>query len=147
MATAQQSTLVGEIFSGSVYKRNQGRVVRQATFFGLVALAVVGCATMSNTVLSEYGKQVSVGVPVAVGALAAWIAYRVVNYPRFADFLIAVEGEMEKVSWPEWPYLWRALSVVLVVLIIFTLYMAFCDTVWVWLFSAIGFLDIEAVKP
>jgi preprotein translocase subunit SecE len=146
VATAQQSTLVGEIFSGSIYKRNQGRLVRQATFFGLTAVALIGCVTMANTVLSDYTKPIAVGIPVAAGAIAAWIAYRIVNYPRFADFLIAVEGEMEKVSWPEWPYLWRALGVVLVVLVLFTTYMWFCDAVWVWLFNAIGFLDLDAIN-
>ena len=29
-----------------------------------------------------------------------WISYRLVNIPAFADFLIAVEAEMNKVSWP-----------------------------------------------
>ena len=32
--------------------------------------------------------------------LGLWIGYRLVNMPQFADFLIAVEAEMNKVSWP-----------------------------------------------
>jgi hypothetical protein len=43
-----------------------------------------------------------VSVPGAGLLLAAglWSVYRLVNMPRFADFLIAVESEMAKVSWP-----------------------------------------------
>ncbi len=32
-----------------------------------------------------------------------WLCFRLVNMPRFADFLIAVEAEMNKVSWPTRP--------------------------------------------
>ena len=32
--------------------------------------------------------------------VGVWLGYRLVNIPRFADFLIAVEAEMNKVSWP-----------------------------------------------
>lgn len=146
MATAQQSSMIGEIFSGGLYKRNQGRLVRQATFIGIAALMVVGCVTMANTVLSELPVAWRTGVPTLLAALGAWIAFRIVNMPKFADFLIAVESEMEKVSWPEWPYLWRALGVVLVVLLTFIVYMWLCDAVWVWVFNAIGFLELPAPK-
>jgi preprotein translocase subunit SecE len=135
------------MFSGGIYKRNQGRVVRQATFFGILAMVAIGCVTMSNTVLSGYGMGIKTGVPVALCVLGAWFAFRVVNYPRFADFLVAVEGEMDKVSWPEWPYLWQALGVVIAVLVLFIAYMWLCDAIWVWLFKAIGFLDLGEVGP
>ena len=46
-----------------------------------------------------------------------WVCYRVVNVPSFADFLIAVEAEMNKVSWPSRAELFRASLVVLVVII------------------------------
>jgi len=141
VATAN-TTFIGEMFSGTVYKRNQGRVVRQATFFSVVALVAIGCFTMSNTVLSSLPVAWKTGIPTAMGALGAWFAWRLINYPKFADFLIAVEGEMDKVSWPEWPYLWRAMGVVVSVLVLFMAYMWVCDTIWVWLFRLIGFLNI-----
>ena len=46
-------------------------------------------------------------------AVAGWICYRLVNFPGFADFLIAVEAEMNKVSWPTRTELFRASMVVL----------------------------------
>ena len=40
------------------------------------------------------------GLPALLLAAGWWISYRIVNFPAFADFLIAVEAEMNKVSWP-----------------------------------------------
>ena len=48
--------------------------------------------------------------------LGLWASYRVVNLPAFADFLIAVEAEMNKVSWPTRPELFRASMVVLILI-------------------------------
>src|SRR5262249_47430603 len=38
-------------------------------------------------------------LPLIFGALALWFSWRFVNYPTFADFLIATEAELNKVSW------------------------------------------------
>ena len=40
------------------------------------------------------------GFRALLAVVGLWAAYRVVNLPAFADFLIAVEAEMNKVSWP-----------------------------------------------
>ncbi len=143
MAAANTTTLLGELFSGVFYKRNQGRLVRQGTFFGIVAVVAVGCITLANTILADQITPVRVGTPTALAVLGAWFAWRIVNYPRFADFLIAVEGEMDKMSWPDWAYLWRALGVVLTMLVLFTAYMFLCDIFWNWLFETIHFLEVS----
>ena len=49
-------------------------------------------------------------------ATASWAAFRIVQLPSFADFLISVEGEMNKVSWPSRGELFRASLVVMVVI-------------------------------
>ncbi len=135
------------MFSGVFYKRNQGRLVRQGTFFGILAIAAVGCITLANTILADQIAPIRVGVPTALAVLGGWFAWRVINYPRFADFLIAVEGEMDKMSWPDWPYLWRALGVVLTMLVLFTTYMFICDIFWNWLFETIHFLEVTTSDP
>ncbi len=53
-------------------------------------------------------------IPGLLLALGVWASYRVVNVPAFADFLIAVEAEMNKVSWPTRAELFRASMVVLI---------------------------------
>ena len=47
-------------------------------------------------------KTVVIGLPVVSAIVGLWATYRSVNLPAFADFLIAVEAEMNKVSWPSW---------------------------------------------
>jgi len=54
------------------------------------------------------------GFPLSLALLSIWIAYRLVNVPRFADFLVAVEAEMYKVSWPSRLDVYRNSIVVLI---------------------------------
>ena len=49
-------------------------------------------------------------------AACVWVSYRLVNVPGFADFLIAVEAEMNKVSWPTRTELFRSSIVVLIMI-------------------------------
>jgi preprotein translocase subunit SecE len=53
-------------------------------------------------------------ISITVAALSVWFSFRIVNVPRFADFLISVEGEMNKVSWPTRLELVRSSIVVMV---------------------------------
>jgi preprotein translocase subunit SecE len=68
-------------------------------------------------------------------AAVAWTSYRLVNLPAFADFLIAVEAEMNKVSWPTRLELFRSSIVVLIMMFAFGLFLAGCDVFWKLLLS------------
>jgi preprotein translocase subunit SecE len=77
-------------------------------------------------------------LPLTLTALGMWFGYRVVNWPRFADFLIAVEAEMSKVSWPSKTELYRA-SMVVIFTMAFLAILLFCyDAIWQWLFELLG---------
>lgn len=106
------STFWREMFSFGVYKRQQGRIARQATFGALLFTFGVGCFRLSQILVSR-GSFWQIGIPLALFAVSAWLAYRLVNYPSFADFLIAVEAEMAKVSWPTRTELYRSSLVVM----------------------------------
>jgi preprotein translocase subunit SecE len=67
-----------------------------------------------------------------------WAAYRIVNLPVFADFLIAVEAEMNKVSWPSWSELVRWSMVVIIVIFSIGFLLAAFDMFWVWFFNWLG---------
>lgn len=69
-------------------------------------------------------------VPLLLFAAALWLAYRVVNFPVFADFLIATEAEMNKVSWTTRKRLVQDTIVVLVMVIILTVYLFLVDIMW-----------------
>ena len=69
--------------------------------------------------------------------LGWWVCYRVVNVPSFADFLIAVEAEMNKVSWPSRAELFRASLVVLVVIITMVVLLYGIDILWQFILNKI----------
>jgi preprotein translocase SecE subunit len=69
-------------------------------------------------------------VPGLLLLLGAWASYRLVNFPVFADFLIAVEAEMNKVSWPTRSELFRASTVVLILIFSLAIILGAYDLVW-----------------
>jgi len=72
-------------------------------------------------------------LPALLTALSLWLPFRVVNYPRFADFLIATEAEMNKVSWTPRAQLFRDTIVVLVTVFLITMFLLVVDVFWGWL--------------
>ena len=141
MAKAEVGTFWGELASASLYKRNQGRLSRQLTGAGLAGLVGVGAWRLSQTVLLSSEAWLRYGVPIAIAAVGAWFAFRLVNYPRFAEFLISVEGEMSKVSWPSWVELRRSTVVVLSTMIFLGLVLFTYDFIWYRVLSWIGVLQ------
>ncbi len=83
-----------ELFQLGVYKRNQGRIARQVTF---ATLAVDSCSLVG---LYTFGLRCLIGAfdgrrpvwrsyafPAWCCWRGLWVSYRIVNFPRFADFL------------------------------------------------------------
>jgi preprotein translocase SecE subunit len=83
-------------------------------------------------------------VPLLLLAASLWLAYRVVNMPAFADFLIATEAEMNKVSWTTQKRLVQDTIVVLVTVILMAFYLFAMDQSWRVLLSwkPIGVLQV-----
>jgi preprotein translocase subunit SecE len=133
--------VVRELFSFGLYKRNQGRIARQATFAALALLVALGGWSMSEY-FSGYEAVWRYWVPLALVVLGVWAAFRVVNIPAFADFLISVEGEMNKVSWPSRGELFRA-SVVVIMVIFFLAFLLYAyDTLLQFIMTFIdGLVD------
>jgi preprotein translocase subunit SecE len=122
--------LIHGMLTASRYKRSQGRIARQLTFAAIAAIFVIAAwrwssgssgtwlrGFMSPVLAEATAKYI---LPTALVALGAWIAFRIVNIPKFADFLISVEAEMNKVSWPSRGELYRASLVVIVVIFLLT---------------------------
>jgi preprotein translocase subunit SecE len=109
------AAMVQELFRFGFYKRNQGRIARQATFGALVVIVALGCWRLSQY-YSDQDAPLRVWTPLVLLAIGLWASFRVVQMPAFADFLISVEGEMNKVSWPDRGELFRASLVVILVI-------------------------------
>jgi len=84
-------------------------------------------------------------IPLILIAATLWVAWRVVNYPVFADFLIATEAEINKVSWTTRKALVRDTIVVLTCLVLLTVFLFVVDMFWNTLLSRewVGVLPSE----
>jgi len=134
-----QGSFWSELFNVGLYKPNQGRIVRQVTFLAVVVLACLAAYEISRvSVVSGWFVGAKYAVPFLIGCVGVWFAYRVVNYTRFADFLIAVEAEMNKVSWPGKTELWSASCVVIFVIFAMALALFSFDVIWTKIFEVIG---------
>lgn len=72
--------------------------------------------------------QYTVPLLLLVGSL--WLAWRAVNMPAFADFLIATEAELNKVSWTTQKKLVQDTIVVLVTVVLMAVFLFGMDQVW-----------------
>jgi preprotein translocase subunit SecE len=142
-----------ELFRFGLYKPNQGKIVRQITFFALALLSILlayemyagGWLSFLNSETTTAEGLTTTGLPFAkygvsglIAAIGIWVSYRVVNYSKFGDFLIAVEAEMNKVSWPTKEQLYRASVVVIFVIFAMAAALFLFDIIWTVAFEAIG---------
>lgn len=149
MATEKQSSvglLLREVFRADIYKRSQGKIARQVTFVAIALFVIAGVWSLNSVLVSlsafgflnanaTLGRYTFNSILLVAGL---WICYRIVNFSRFADFLISVEVEMNKVSWPSRDELIRSSIVVLVTIFGMSAMMFGYDAFWAWLLAALG---------
>jgi preprotein translocase SecE subunit len=84
-----------------------------------------------------------------LAGVSAWMAWRIVHFPAFADFLIATEAELNKVSWTTRKKLVQDTIVVLVTVLLMAIYLFAMDQVWVQLLSwkPVRILQIQEKPP
>jgi preprotein translocase subunit SecE len=115
-----------ELFRVGLYKPSQGRIARQATFVALAVIFALGAWALSET-YQDRGATLHYFAPLVFLAAGLWASFRLVQMPAFADFLISVEGEMNKVSWPSRGELFRASIVVMLVIFFLAALLFFYD--------------------
>jgi preprotein translocase SecE subunit len=146
------------------YKRSQGQRVRRGTMLGILIVAGCGIYTLlAHQTLESAGRDwvwfvpfsdqqftllgdVRFTVPLLLAAVSGWFAYRVVNFPVFADFLIATEAEINKVSWTTRKRLVQDTIVVMVTVILFTLFLFIVDQAWGRLLAGVGVIKIDTTQ-
>lgn len=128
---------IQELFQTGLYKRTQGRITRQVTAASVAIVAALGCWRLMETLIAS-GRVIHYTIPAGLLLLSMWLSYRLVNVPAFADFLIAVEAEMNKVSWPTRSELIRSSIVVLVTIFALAAVLFVYDYIWNWVFINVG---------
>lgn len=160
-------------FHAVPYKPTQGVRVRRGTVLAILTVGICGIITLvSHGSLSdgytpnafyentwfwmvpfapagyEYLPlmyMINVLLPVLLAVVLLWLAWRVVNWPTFADFLIATEAEMNKVSWTSKKRLVQDTIVVLTTVFLMTVFLFVVDILWIKILSwgPIGVLQVD----
>ncbi len=142
MSQNSANTFLAELKSFSFYKRNQGRLARRLTWAAIAAIAILGAWALRNAFLIQLNNDaIEYGIPGAISLIGCWLGFRVIHYPKFAEFLIATESEVEKVHWPDRPHVHRATIVVMVTMLLMGALLFVFDMIWREVFSFIGFLE------
>ena len=135
-------TMLGELAKTKIYKPTQGRIVRQLTALAIWVIVGLGCWSLHGTLRGSGSfaemQWVEKGIPFLLLLFGAWFGFRVVNLASFADFLIAVEAEMNKVTWPSKDELVRAAIVVIFTIFFLAISLFLFDILWQKIFSILG---------
>lgn len=150
-------------FDASRIKPMQGLRVRRATMLGVLLLFGAGIYALYNhgtlvtadsnwtvrlpftTYILPILPDIKFTVPLLLAAAGLWLSFRVVNLPVFADFLIATEAELNKVSWPTRKSVVQDTIVVLSTVFLLTIFLFTVDLAWGWILSRepVGVLRVQ----
>jgi preprotein translocase SecE subunit len=113
----------------SIYKRGQGKYTRLCTALGAAIIAGLGCLRLYQQLeAADLGQWVESMVPAGAFVAFAILIFYLVNKSTVADFLIAGEGEMKKVSWSSKKEIAVSTFIVIVVVVFMALLLGFSDT-------------------
>ena len=119
-----------------IYKRSQGKYTRLCTAFALGLIAVLGCYSLYGKLSGSLQNlwlrtMIPTGLFVALAVLIFWL----VNKSTVADFMIAAEGEMKKVSWTSRKEIIVSTIIVIIVVIFMAILMGTSDFLFASFFS------------
>ena len=150
-------------FEANVFKGNQGVRIRRLTVVAILVLGFWGIFVLISQRLLGFDRpnspndwylnipftgtseapdtlpvmfKMHVVLPILLTAALIWFAWRLVNLPTFADFLIATEAEMNKVSWTSRRRLVQDTIVVMTTLIFMTVFLFVVDILWINILSS-----------
>jgi preprotein translocase SecE subunit len=111
-----------------VYKRGQGKYTRLCSAFGFGIVVAMGCLLLYRKLEgADLGLWVATMVPVGVFSGFAFVIFWLSNKPAVADFLIAAEGEVKKVSWSSRKEIAVSTFIVIVLVIIMAILLGAAD--------------------
>ena len=124
-----------------IYKRGQGKYTRITTLVAAMLIVVIGAVRLSSFLQQfDLNAYVRFGIPVAMVAVLGLAIFWIVNRPRSADFMIATEGEMKKVSWSSRKEVVGSTKVVIITTFILAGILFAVDLVFQLLFQTLGII-------
>ena len=128
-----------------IHKPGQGRYARISCGVLMALLAAYGCQALSGT-LSDAGEFFSLfgnpvyyfqAVPLIVFLVLVVATVWLLNWPKFADFLIETEIEMGRVAWPTRRAVVGSSVVVIVTVLIMSFFLYGVDRLLLWLLQLV----------
>lgn len=129
----------------NIYKPGLGKYTRLCSAIALAVIVGLGCWRLYTKLVnvSWFGLNkeavflITRLVPAALFAILSFFIYWLLNKPVVADFLIAAEGEMKKVSWSSRKEITVSTFIVIVVVIMLAVLIGLTDFIFTIFFSAI----------
>lgn len=127
-----------------IYKRGQGKYTRLSSAFAIAIIAGLGCWQLYNKLdaaswglSSQAALWIATLVPAGLFVILALVTFWLINKPSVANFMIAAEGEMKKVSWSSRQEIAVSTIIVIVVVIFMAILLGTTDisfrTFFTWL--------------
>ncbi|MHC4727218.1 MAG: preprotein translocase subunit SecE [Planctomycetota bacterium] len=102
----------------TIYKRGQGKYTRLCSAFAIAIISGLGCLQLYKRLqATDLGLWIETMVPAGLFVVFALLISWLMNKSSVADFLIAAEGEMKKVSWSSRQEI--AVSTFIVIIVVF----------------------------
>lgn len=132
--------------SWKFYKSGQGYYTRMGTAIAAVVIVSVGCWSLYKKLEliktdAEWTAWLQAGIPAFLFVVLNWLVYKALNLPKFADFLIATEGEMKKVSWSSRKEVVASTGVVIVTVMLVGFLLMVVDMGFSFVFKQLGVLQ------
>ncbi len=135
-----------------IYKSGQGKYTRIVTFVSAMFLGIMGAYVLSENLGAFLPKLVfgwppmkiylQYGIPTVAVMLLAVLMLKLVNRQKSADFLIATESEMTKVSWSSKREVVGSTKVVIVTAFIMAAILYAVDMIFIFLFDWLGIMKM-----
>ncbi|MHC4184647.1 MAG: preprotein translocase subunit SecE [Planctomycetota bacterium] len=111
-----------------IYKRGQGKYTRLCSAFAAAIIAGLGCWRLYVMLEGrDVGEWIETMVPAVTFVVLSFLIFWLVNKPSIADFMIAAEGEVKKVSWSSRKEITVSTVVVIVVVIVMAVLLGIVD--------------------
>ena len=120
-----------------IYKRGQGYYTRLYTALVAFGILATGCYALYRQLQGSGNIWVQAFVPAGVCVGFSWLIFWVVNKPNIADFMIAAEGEVKKVSWSSKKEIIASTMVVIVVVTMMALMLFLADAFFAFMFQEV----------
>jgi preprotein translocase subunit SecE len=125
-----------------LYKPMQGWHARVYTAVALGLIVAAGAWRVEEAT-HDYSPYWRFGSPAVFALVLGWVVFRIMHFPPFAEFLIATEAEMNKVSWTSKDDLIRATMVVLATVVLMAGFLFLVDTLWTFILRLIHVLQFS----